>query len=452
MLDVITTESGIIAAGSVGETGPDDSYLTRPTVWFSPDGTAWTRTWVGEPFDPSLSMFMPGFQSLTIGPDGRIVGAGTAQNSTGDSVAAIWVSADGNSWERVDSDSAVFGPDTSILDVTWGPAGYLAVGTEEGSRPVIWHSPDGEAWTAVDIAGQPFDTTGTLASVAPLESGYVAAGPHGFADQWGGWVTLWTSPDGLTWDRVHAIGDGYAMAIVATDAGIAVAGGMPYADDFHAAVWAGPTFDPNAPPPDPQPPVPTEEEEEELTGLAALEAGFSCEELAAEGLGYPDVVVYWTLHEVPIELDPDGNGIPCENAHPTADIAEVFGGPEALAVRLVSDLPAQLFSATGPAVDAGLVCASGTTEFTDESTEPIHGGDFRWEDIYTCDDGSGTFVIGADVFVGVGDDETGVWSITSGTGNYESLVGGGGSVTSPTGFSTWSDDMIGRLTIANEGS
>ena len=97
-----------------------------------------------------------------------------------------------------------------------------------------------------------------LSAVAALEKGYIAAGPHGFADQRGGWATLWTSPDGSTWDRVQTMGDGYAMALAVTDAGTAVAGGMPGIDNFYAAVWAGPNFDPAAPPADPQPPPPPE--------------------------------------------------------------------------------------------------------------------------------------------------------------------------------------------------
>jgi len=150
---------------------------------------------------------------------------------------------------------------------------------------------------------------------------------------------------------------------------------------------------------------------------------------------------------MPADLDPDANGLPCEAFYLTTDVAAVFGGPGALPVRLVSDLPAQLFEASGAAVDAGVICPSGTTEFTDDSTPPKQeGASGRWEDVYTCDDGSGTFTIGADVFIDVDRLQHGVWDIGSGTGRYETLTGGGGVFTAPTGPDTWSDDLIGRVT------
>jgi len=40
----------------------------------------------------------------------------------------------------------------------------------------------------------------------------------------------------------------------------------------------------------------------------------------------------------------------------------------------------------------------------------------------------------------------GVWDIGSGTGRYETLTGGGGVFTGPTGPGTWSDDLSGRVT------
>jgi hypothetical protein len=146
---------------------------------------------------------------------------------------------------------------------------------------------------------------------------------------------------------------------------------------------------------------------------------------------------------MPADLDPDANGLPCEDAYPPSDVTDVYGGPEAMSVHIVSDLPAGTFAASGPAVDAGIVCPTGTQEFADGNAPPRQGAIDRWEDRYTCDDGSGTFLIGADVFID-SDAQYGVWNIVSGTGMYESLRGGGGNETNLNA----SDEMMGRLRLA----
>ncbi len=458
MLDVIATDHGIVAVGSIAG---DDPSLIRPAVWLSPDGAEWERVWEGDFVDtrPPLltSGFTPGFEALAVNPDGLIVGVGLAENGAGELVAAVWVSGDGRAWERIETNPPDFRGETGLsvtmLDVAWGSSGFTAVGTDGGAQVAIWQSPDGLSWTRIDTTDQPFDTTGTLSSVAALDTGFVTAGPHAFADQGEGPVTLWTSPDGSTWDRVHTIGPGDVSSIVVTDAGIAVAGAMPEANDFHAAVWVGPAFDPDAPPPDPLPTSPSTTIEEppiDLPKIGTLNEGASCEELATLGYSYAETVTYWARYEMPADLDPDANGLPCEDAYPASDVTDVYGGPEAASVHIASDLPARTFAATGPAVDAGIVCPTGTTEFTSDNSLTRQGAINRWQDRYTCDDGSGTFLIGADIFVFSGDAEYGVWSIVSGTGTYESLRAGGGCTTSPTGPDTWSDDMTGRLWFATD--
>ena len=78
-----------------------------------------------------------------------------------------------------------------------------------------------------------------LSAVTPLDTGWAAAGfGPGFGD---GPVTVWTSPDALTWTRTATLDDGYAQAItIHPDTGqVVVVGGMLEADDFHAAIWTG---------------------------------------------------------------------------------------------------------------------------------------------------------------------------------------------------------------------
>jgi len=466
MLDVMVTDHGIIAVGSTMEVGSDETFLSRSAVWFSPDGADWSRVWDGDPFDTEESRFIPGIMAVTADPAGLIVGVGTAENDLGEFVGAAWVSTDGQSWERVEPNSSEFGSDTgadvTVFDVTWSSAGFIAVGTEDGTEVAIWQSTDGRSWNRVETTEETFGRMGTLSSVATLESGFVATGPHGFANRGERPVTLWTSPDGSTWNRVHVIGAGYAMSVVATDDTITVAGGMPGDFNFHAAVWAGPVFDPGAPPSDPLPatdPQPPEVDEEASTGLTpigTLEAGRSCEQLAAASYSYAEAVSYWVRYDRSTDLDPDGNGLPCEDDYSAVDIAEVYGGPDSMSVHIVSALPGdsegRIFENTGPAVDAGVICPTGTTEFLNNNPPTRSGALYRWEDRFTCGDGSGTFILGTDVFIFVesGGTEYGIWNIVSGTGAYESLTGGGGGRTGPGDADAWADDLVGRLASGTE--
>jgi hypothetical protein len=465
--DVVKTASGIVAASWIQGLGTDDIAWSRLEMWRSEDGVAWSRRWTGDSV-PTGDSPLPGevVGALVAAPDGLIVGVGSALNADGHRDPAVWTSPDGDSWERIDlSSSATSGSglDVVMFDVAWGPAGYVAVGSEfggtSGPEVAIWRSSDARLWTRIATTGQPFGATGSLSSVAALASGYMAAGPEGFGLGEGP-VTLWTSPDGATWDRVLTLDAGSAQAIVAIDSRAAIAGqvienGGTDADDFHAAIWMGPVFDPDAPPPDPVAPTVGGDSREGRAGIGTLSGGFACEELALANYSYPEVVTYWMRYDTYVDLDPDGNGMPCEADYPASEIADVYGGLDAVPVHIVSDLPdAMAFVATGPAVDAGIVCPGGTIEFTGYVPTPIHDGSFtRWENRYTCSDGSGTFILGADVFFDVPENR-GIWSIVSGTGAYETLRGGGGSITAPTvgptDSDTWSDDLVGRLRIETE--
>ena len=292
MMDVTTTTTGsLVAVGWIDDWTLDDSgvaasVVTRPATWTSQDGVAWEQTWLGEGYELTADVWnnvltQPMLATVQ-GPDGDLVSVGAMLDQDGESTAAVWTSTDGSTWDRIDPTSPVFGQKTTMTDITWGPDGYVAVGTDSGTDAAIWQSPDGVTWTRVDTAAQSFDGIGSLGSVASLDSGYVTVGGHAFVGR-GGRVTLWTSPDGVTWDRVHSISSGYASSVVVVDEGIAVSGGMPYDDDYHAAVWVGPRFDPEAPPPEPPMPQYFEEEGEAPTVDPATTEG------ADVGAGDPNV-------------------------------------------------------------------------------------------------------------------------------------------------------------------
>jgi len=258
MEEVVVAEHGIVAVGNTAEV-TDEALLMRPAVWISPDGLEWARTWEGEGMARGLPAIVPDagafvlspMQAVTVGPDGTVVAVGTVVDDSGVGVAAVWTSDDGQTWERVPHDPAVFasttGMDVVMLDVAAGESGLVAVGSERdhhgaglwwtgGERPAVWTSPDGTAWERITLDDETFGTTRSISAVAASATGFVAAGPI-FADS--GPVTIWTSPDGISWQAVASFEAGYALSIIEAGPGMAAAGGILDVD-FHAAVWVGP--------------------------------------------------------------------------------------------------------------------------------------------------------------------------------------------------------------------
>jgi hypothetical protein len=456
MVGITDTSHGLIATGSVVYWTVDDEGVTNlvtihPAAWISDDGIIWERVWEGAGFSvepEEFSNVRVSMVSIVEGPDGQLVGVGATLNENGDSIATVWTSGDGRQWERVEMGNAVSTKGTAMLDVALGEHGYVAVGTAGGTNAAIWQSADGATWTRATTAAQSFDGIGSLNSVAALDAGYVTVGPQGFIYASGGWVTVWTSPDGVTWDRVQSITEGYASGVAVVDGGIAVSGGMPYDNDYHAAVWVGPRFDPDAPPPEP-PPTPEPAPEAAPTGIAAIEEGMACDDVATEGFTYREAVSYWVRYELTEEFDLDVDGAPCAEAYTDAEVTGLFGEPDALAVHLIEHHPTGTFTATGPAVDAGLVCPEGTIGYTPNPDVDTPGVHWRWEDEFICGDGTGTFLLGVDVYI---EDSApmffGAWNIVTGTGNYSDLQGGGATDSDGGEY----DTSIGRLWTATNNN
>jgi hypothetical protein len=447
MLDVIETQHGLLAAGTIGSDGPDGAYLSAPAVWLSQDGLTWERVLDGEPTD--VSTISPGINALTEGPDGRVLAVGEIMATDGTLMAGVWMSNDGRTWEHVNDPALVTrtGKHLAMFDVVHGPTGFVAVGNEGNADAAIWHSIDGLTWTRVDTTAQAFGGTESLSGVAATEDGFVVTGDHGFTTTMNSHVRLWTSPDGLIWNRVLDLGDGNTMAVVATESVTVLSGGIFVDDDAHSSVWTGPVFDPFDPPPDP-----ISSEEEAATDEAARlriwaePAGASCEQLTATGFSYAQVVAYWNRFEHPDAMDSDANGIPCETAYPPGEVAAVFGTSDYAVIELTTG--DEGFTASGGAVAAGFICPSGTNDYPDnDAGDPQalwHG-----EIVFTCADGSGSFTIGKDMYLR--DDaimfEYGTWTIVSGTGSYASLGGGGSIASGPDEDWMWRDTLTGRAGI-----
>jgi hypothetical protein len=91
------------------------------------------------------------------------------------------------------------------------------------------------------------------------------------------------------------------------------------------------------------------------------------------------------------------------------------------------------FTATGPAVDAGIVCGSGDTIDVSgkvSGSQGQRGENYQIVKLFTCDDGSGEFL----VKLQVRNDHKGDnfnWVIVGGSGDYEKLHGTGKGIGLP---------------------
>jgi hypothetical protein len=98
---------------------------------------------------------------------------------------------------------------------------------------------------------------------------------------------------------------------------------------------------------------------------------------------------------------------------------------------LLSSGNAGYFVASGPAVDAGLICPTGTA--TDiynrgQGWESNIGTNYFVLKQFVCDNGSGTFTLQLEARVVYPDKDTANWNVKSGTGPYAGLHGTGKDV------------------------
>ena len=240
MWSVSRGELGLVAVGWDGSGGDFDA-----AVWTSPDGVVWTRV----PHDEEV---FGGAQDQVMrivieGGPGLVAVAG--DESGGNFDAAVWTSPDGIVWTRVPHDEEVFGGAgfQEILSVTIGGPGLVAVGLDEsgGDRDAaVWTSPNGVVWTRVPHDEVLLGGTGhqNMFSVAVAGPGLVAVGVDGSGGDRD--AAVWTSSDGVTWNRVQddgtvlgGAGDQEMMSVTVGGPGLVAVGSDGSGNDFDAAVW-----------------------------------------------------------------------------------------------------------------------------------------------------------------------------------------------------------------------
>ena len=155
------------------------------------------------------------FQALNrvVASGGTIVAMGS-QASDGLVRQQFFVSSDGGkTWRLAQLHAAGGGQGVQVplghqaTLLAGGPGGWLAIGPQ-----AIWTSPDGTSWTLASTHGispqLPGDSVWVITKTA---AGFLAAG-KGNAPGGGTQAVIWTSRDGLTWQRMTAAGLGLAGA------------------------------------------------------------------------------------------------------------------------------------------------------------------------------------------------------------------------------------------------
>ena len=226
-----------VVAGGPGFIAGGESYFedhTDAAVWLSNDGRAWARVEspaFGEGVEAE-AVASQWISDVAAGPLGIVaVGAAGALENWD---AAVWISTDGQDWNRVPDDAGTFGGegDQTMRRVAYFGDNVIAVGDADG-QAASWISADGATWTR----GQLTDPSGRLPSESMMTD-VVAAGPGlvavGSIDHEAR-PAIWLSADGVSWSRVSdlpetdwllydSVGERTAMSIAASDAGLTAIG------------------------------------------------------------------------------------------------------------------------------------------------------------------------------------------------------------------------------------
>jgi hypothetical protein len=203
----------------------------RAAAWLSQDGKRWARAAAFPAVEGSVAV-----ATAADGDRAIVVGSDHAG-------ALAWVTTDGVAWSQSPHSAALAGPagGTHMLTAVAWRGGFVAGGSHDDpaagrTAGAIWTSPDGLTWQRVSTDAA-FDGTRVLGLAADADT-LVAVGTNG--DQTQGSAVAWVSHDGRRWDRVTspALAAGIMRAVAAGGPGF-VAVGLGSADD-RAQAWVSP--------------------------------------------------------------------------------------------------------------------------------------------------------------------------------------------------------------------
>ena len=194
---------GAATAGGPGLVGVGDDK-----AWYSVDGSAWSLAAV--PPLPVEILARPDSQRYVAmtgvtGAGNDLVAWGLAEVPLADNsdehlvMPLLWASHDGRTW------ASVVDPEMdSVTAVTGGPRGFVATG-QAGPEPAVWLSADGEVWERVAEGGFTSPVRLELNAASATTAGYVVVGTGGQCVYYpcpGQEIVIWTSADGRSWSRI----------------------------------------------------------------------------------------------------------------------------------------------------------------------------------------------------------------------------------------------------------
>jgi hypothetical protein len=201
---VVEIDSGLVAVGN--DEVPEDA-----AVWVSPDGTSWERiasdAFRGEEDDNGLegTQFM---SHAVTGPAGIIAVGGYERRAERDLDPGVWISTDGRAWERViDADFEQTGDGHLNAVIEWNGT-YVAAGQDPGPAGSEERRP--AIWTSSDgrewdrVSSAALRVDGVITAITSRGSRLIAVGTTGHV----GRPSVWFSDDGLAWDVITPGGDG----------------------------------------------------------------------------------------------------------------------------------------------------------------------------------------------------------------------------------------------------
>ena len=201
----------------------------------SADGLHWTA---GRTLDIS-GLDGVYISAVVEGPAGLLaVGFPSGGRCGPETVDALWASADGLTWTRVELPGTI-----STVDA--GSTGYIATGTlKNGVTPAVWLSGDGKSWHLVPL---PTTTSGAVVvdGAVDFAGGYVLAGKQlsdigcGESESTPPLYTpsLWWSLDGKSWTLSKLPGALPASAVSVSFIRISDHALVAVANDFADQVW-----------------------------------------------------------------------------------------------------------------------------------------------------------------------------------------------------------------------
>lgn len=226
-------DAGLVAVGHVRD--GDDTTTWRAAALVSTDGQAWRAA----PNQGSLQGRV--MVDVTELPGVGWIAVGTTVTPSVFVGFETWLSRDGLAWDLI----ASLGPIAVVHGVAAFDGGLIAWGTDcldvcgPPARAALWTSADGRSWTRVQ--DQPSLTGGSVDSVIPTSGGALAVGSvydrDGFAQG-----VVWVTADGSTWEQTLLPGSAAHQFFRITEAadGFVAVGAMITGNDSAWRTWHSP--------------------------------------------------------------------------------------------------------------------------------------------------------------------------------------------------------------------